>query len=829
MTLARWNNNGDIMYDKAIAGIPFLDGTRGNGFNDPQGYRRETSDYKKTQIDQTTEPGEQSLQGFWYRSQSSFHLGAGTQFFNPVTDPTADNRFQDSCGINVFTQGQAKLLHGADTVHAATNGDNFAVGYSISGVDGVLHADGTNLTLVNASGGTVSLNTLLTAAGNSTNILGLCSDGGAFYLVSASGVFRGLFDGSQIVKIYLVPTGLTTPVRGNIFYVKQQLVIAYNNTLYLGVTMPLTTTVLNSTDNPPNAGTGNNGDYYFTTTENLFLTGAIPPAASTGNNGDYYYNTATQSIYGPKTSGAWPDAKPVLTGLGAPATSLGNNADYYYNTTDSTLYGPKANGVWPAGGFVSGNTIVTLYGPKANGAWKTSTLIITGTATPPAAGTGANGQYYFNLSTNTLYGPKTAGAWLTGAPYVSSLVGNTYSIPSVTPFPFTQPQTNWTWTGAVDGPGNMFFSGYSGDQSYIYKITFDERTAAFTYPASVAELPRGEVTLALSLYLGTYLVLGTNLGVRVGIININGTLDLGALSVNSNTSVAALLCYGDYVWTGGAKATKSDASTKIGLFKLDLTRVLNANLRTFPYQRDIYAESINYPVSGTIPLVQSICNIGYSGRTAYTVQGVGLVFENATNFVANGWLDTGRIRMDTGEAKIFQSIKVSNFTNYGTINVAWRDEAENSYSLYSWNTQTYKSADTLGSDGQPRDWVTYRFTLSPYAGHTDISPVLIGYTARSFPSGVKQRTIMVPLVYFPKETDSNGKSNYKHEDGLGQLRALEVVERTGALVLYQDFGIGEERLVVIESMVFLQNSINESRKEKANPGGILVVTLRAVD
>lgn len=825
MTLARWDNTGDVMYDKAIAGIPFLDAVRGNGFNDPQGYRRETSDYKKTQIDQTTEPGEQSLQGFWYRSQDSFHLGAGVQFFNPITDPTAQYRFQDSCGVDVFTVGQTSLLHKADTIHSASNGDNFAIGYSISGVDGVLHADGTNLTLITDAGATTSLNSLLSSAGNSSNILGLCSDGGAFYLISASGVFRGLFDGSQIAKIYSVPAGLSTPVRGSIFYIKQQLVIVYNNTVYLGVTLPATSVLLDGSNNPPVSGTGNNGDYYFSTTENLFLTGTTAPASTLGNDEDYYYDTSSYSLYGPKYAGAWPSPKTVLTGTGAPASTVGTNNDYYYDTTNAVLYGPKANDTWPNGGLVSNNTIVILYGPKANNQWNTSTFILTGSGAP-SSGVGANGQYYFNASSSTLYGPKTAGAW---PGTYTTLTGNTYPLPSVTPFPFTQPQTNWVWSGAVDGPSSMFFSGYSGDQSSIYSITFDGNTDAFTYPSSVAELPRGEIALSLSLYLGTYLVVGTNKGVRVGIITSNGTVILGALSINSNNAVSSLFCYGNYIWAGGAKAIKADASQKIGLFKLDLTRTVDSNLNTFPYQRDIYAESITYPSSGTIPLVQSICNIGYTGRIAYTVQGVGLVFENATDYVANGWLDTGRIRMDTGEAKIFQSIKVSNYTNYGTIDVAWRDEAENSYDLYSWNTQTYGSADTLGSDGQPHNWVTYRFTLSPYTGYPTISPILIGYTARSFPSGVKQRTITVPLAYFAKEKDANGLPNYKHEDALGQLRALEVIEKTGALVLYQDFGIGEERLVVIDNMVFLQNSTSESRKEKANPGGILVVTVRAVD
>jgi hypothetical protein len=65
-------------YDVAIAGYPFF------LFNsDDNPYRRVTAQYRKQQIDQTREAGEQTLTGWWLRSQSSFHFGAGIKFFEP--------------------------------------------------------------------------------------------------------------------------------------------------------------------------------------------------------------------------------------------------------------------------------------------------------------------------------------------------------------------------------------------------------------------------------------------------------------------------------------------------------------------------------------------------------------------------------------------------------------------------------------------------------------------------------------------------------------------------------------------------------------------------
>jgi hypothetical protein len=56
-------------YDMAINGQPFFVAA-----SDDSPYRRVTAQYRKQQYDQTREAGEQSLTGWWFRSQSSFHL-----------------------------------------------------------------------------------------------------------------------------------------------------------------------------------------------------------------------------------------------------------------------------------------------------------------------------------------------------------------------------------------------------------------------------------------------------------------------------------------------------------------------------------------------------------------------------------------------------------------------------------------------------------------------------------------------------------------------------------------------------------------------------------
>jgi hypothetical protein len=104
-------------YDVAIAGLPFF---LLNSDDSP--YRRVTAQYRKQQIDQSREPGEQTLTGWWLRSQSSFHYGQGIKFFEPIQDESLRFQYTESKGIDVWTKGQATLLKSVNSQHTVTGG-----------------------------------------------------------------------------------------------------------------------------------------------------------------------------------------------------------------------------------------------------------------------------------------------------------------------------------------------------------------------------------------------------------------------------------------------------------------------------------------------------------------------------------------------------------------------------------------------------------------------------------------------------------------------------------------------------------------------------------
>jgi hypothetical protein len=112
---AIWQNT-DINYDVAIGGLPFI-----YAINDSRPYIRQTAPFRKDQFDNQTEPGEQSLTGWWIRSQSSFHGGTGITYFDPQTsDEFGHYRFADSQGVNVWEDGEVTLLKSVDNLHQTT-------------------------------------------------------------------------------------------------------------------------------------------------------------------------------------------------------------------------------------------------------------------------------------------------------------------------------------------------------------------------------------------------------------------------------------------------------------------------------------------------------------------------------------------------------------------------------------------------------------------------------------------------------------------------------------------------------------------------------------
>ncbi len=168
-----WTNT-TVAYDVAIGGLPFF-----YGINNDRPYERQTAPYKKQQFDNSKEPGEQTLEGWWIRSQSSFHRGAGITFFDPSAGEEVDYRFSSSQGVNVWDKGQVTLLKKVVAGHETSTSSQKLRSIRYSNTDAVLSLDGHDVDKLLGDGTVVHF--VDYNSGTDAPVYGICDDGTTAY------------------------------------------------------------------------------------------------------------------------------------------------------------------------------------------------------------------------------------------------------------------------------------------------------------------------------------------------------------------------------------------------------------------------------------------------------------------------------------------------------------------------------------------------------------------------------------------------------------------------------------------------------------------------
>lgn len=210
-------------FDYALGGIPFLSATR-----DQWPYTEGMAEIRKQQFDSFQEPGEQSLYGWWLRSQSTFNAGAGVLYQDPDSDNQFNYRFADSLGIDPWTSGQISLLRQmvVNTPTPLVGAVSRVSGYiRPGGQDAAFLLDGTSLYSIQSGS-----NTPITMATAGT-ALDLTSAGVRSLALLTDGVWSSV-DTAAATKMWSFPSPPTT---GCIEYVKGRVMVGIGGTLYLNV------------------------------------------------------------------------------------------------------------------------------------------------------------------------------------------------------------------------------------------------------------------------------------------------------------------------------------------------------------------------------------------------------------------------------------------------------------------------------------------------------------------------------------------------------------------------------------------------------------------
>lgn len=242
---AIWQNT-DVSYDVALGGLPFI-----YAISDSRPYTRQTAPFRKEQFDNGQEPGEQSLTGWWIRSQASFHSGDGIKFYDPATtDENGHYRFAGSKGLDVWTKGQVTLLKSCTQGHITT-GALTASGRPTqqlrsikwNSTSGVLMHDEYDVDKIPADDPDNPVHFIDYNTGTAYPVYAICDDGTYAYWITKiddSGVIKTAMykkpltgsSSSTADEVQMWKTSSVIVSNATMEYVKERIVLCLNNGVY---------------------------------------------------------------------------------------------------------------------------------------------------------------------------------------------------------------------------------------------------------------------------------------------------------------------------------------------------------------------------------------------------------------------------------------------------------------------------------------------------------------------------------------------------------------------------------------------------------------------
>jgi len=377
---------------------------------------------------------------------------------------------------------------------------------------------------------------------------------------------------------------------------------------------------------------------------------------------------------------------------------------------------------------------------------------------------------------------------------------------------YSHPLETWEWTSVVETPNAILAAGYSGSKSAIYKFTLDPADGTLptlTSAITAAELPYGELVTGMFAYLGSYVIIGTNRGVRVGEVDGNGDLVYGPLSFTSTstTTISGMAGRDRFVYVGVGNELDGNS----GLIRIDLGS-------TDGEGRYAWATDLN---SGTTGRVNSVTN--YGDLIAFTQ--TNLYIESATNYVTSGYLTTGQVRYNTLEPKNFRSFRLRGDASVGSVSVSSVLYNQSPVSLFTFGANVDINQDVaISSPSNPlQESLGLKITLN--RGTASQTPTVTGWQLKAVPGSVRRLLIKIPLICFDHETDNAGTA--RGYDGYAYNRLIDLQDHatTGQVLVFQDLRTGERLSVTVEDVSFTQDTPN-GQSGFDNFGGIIELTVQ---
>lgn len=393
-------------------------------------------------------------------------------------------------------------------------------------------------------------------------------------------------------------------------------------------------------------------------------------------------------------------------------------------------------------------------------------------------------------------------------PSLYELVSGGPGLPSI-PL-YTHPNASWTWSAVSEGPGAVYAAGYAGSRSAIFKFTLDEDGGmpVLSSGVVVAELPAGEVVHSLLTYLGSYMGIGTNLGLRVAYLDRTGDIQYGPLIFETDHPVRAMTAKDRFLFVGVEGGQQGFS----GLVRVDLAEEVEPG--RFAYANDLVATDEG--------VVGGVTLFGNTGRVAFATTNLNL--EHATDLVSAGLLNTGQIRFSTLENKQFLSMRLRGDVTQGGVVVSSTQVDGDVVTLVSYGTGSDLGQVATVTPSSPQESLAFQLLLTRDVSDATAGPELLGYQTRAAPAPTSTgEEIRIPVLMFDFIKDRNGvKHGY---EGYAFEQYAAVMNLYPGIVSVQDTGSGERMLCYLEAVEFAQTSPS---KQTSGFGGICYFTLRTI-
>jgi hypothetical protein len=326
----------------------------------------------------------------------------------------------------------------------------------------------------------------------------------------------------------------------------------------------------------------------------------------------------------------------------------------------------------------------------------------------------------------------------------------------------------------------------------------------------VAELPVGETVRSIFSYLGAYVALGTNKGVRIAVAGDNGDLNYGPLTVETTNPVRCFTGRDRFIFAGVEDHIEGDS----GLVCIDLGGEV-APLR--------YAYA-NHLVAGASGTVDSVTLLGNTGR--FVIGNGNTYLESATDKISSGWIRSSQIRFGTLEPKLFKLINIRGAADGDeSIGISQIDQYGSDTSVGSFGSTSDQFEDFGLTDVDDQVSMAFEFTLTRGATVTN-TPVFNGYQVKALQASNPGEVLQVPVLVMDFVKDSNA-SKFGYEGyGYDLFRELKDLEESGNAFTFQDLRTGETLTVTINRVRFIQNSPRHGRSNGF--GGVAQLQLRTL-